>query len=122
MSNQLETIRDTWIGAFFTGNYDVLRQYEHDQFKVIYEEEGRVEANYTRYDRIAHAVNNGVWKPQKFDIDVEEYNYNRDQSECEVFLGTEEQPHFIREIWRDEGQGWQIMELRFLKTITAAIN
>ena len=122
MSNSLETIRDIWVSAFFTGDYDVLRQYEHEQFKVIYEQEGRVEANYTRYDRIAHAVNNGVWKPQKLDIDVEEYAYNPDQTECEVLLGMDNQPRFIREIWHDEGHGWQIMELRFLKTETEQID
>ena len=116
MDNQLETIREIWISAFFTGDYDVLRQYEHDHFKVVYEEDGRVEGNYTRYDRIAHAVNNGVWKPQKLDIDIEEYTYNREQTECEILLGLEDRPHYIREIWQDTDNGWQIIELRFLKT------
>ncbi len=46
--------------------------------KVVYEQEGRVESNYVRYERIAHAVKNGVWKPQKPDVEFEEYEFNRD--------------------------------------------
>lgn len=65
MDNQLEHIRDIRVNAFFTGNYDVLAQYEDESFRVVYEKEGVTESNYTRYEKIAHAVKNGVWKPQK---------------------------------------------------------
>jgi hypothetical protein len=37
-TTQLESIRDIWMEAFFNGNYDVLAQYEDEQFKVVYEE------------------------------------------------------------------------------------
>lgn len=47
MDNQLEHTRDIWVNAFFTGNYEVLAQYEDAQFKVVYEQEGRVEATET---------------------------------------------------------------------------
>lgn len=73
MELQLEQSRDIWANAFFTGNYEVLAQYEHATFKVVYEQEGRVEGNYTRYDRIAHAVQNGVWKPRNPDIEFDEF-------------------------------------------------
>lgn len=114
MNNQLESIRDIWMNAFFIGNYEVLRQYESDDFKVVYEQEGRVESNYTRYDRIAHAVNNGVWKPQKLNIEFEEYDYDRELTQCVVLIGMEDQQQNIREIWHDI-EGWKITELRFLK-------
>jgi hypothetical protein len=113
MDKQLENTRDIWVNAFFTGNYDVLRQYEHDNFKVVYEQEGRSESNYTRYERIAHAVQNGVWKPQKTNVDFEEYAFNRDQTECVILIGLESGEK-IQEQWQEES-GWKITELRFLK-------
>ena len=114
MDNQLEQIRDIWVNAFFTGNYETLAQYEDEHFKVVYEQDGRIESNYTRYDRIAHAVKNGVWKPQKPDVESEEFVFNRDQNECQVLilLGGDHQQ--IRELWVNDGI-WKIKELRFLK-------
>lgn len=114
MDNQLEQIRDIWVNAFFTGNYETLAQYEDEHFKVVYEQDGRIESNYTRYDRIAHAVKNGVWKPQKPDVESEEFEFNRDQNECQVLilLGGDHQQ--IRELWVNDGI-WKIKELRFLK-------
>ena len=120
MDNQFEATRDIWTQAFFTGDYDVLRQYEHDDFKVIYEQEDRVEANYTRYDRIAHAVQNGVWKPQKLNVEFEEFEYNHDQTECYVLIGLEDTKQQIAEKWQFN-EGWQIVELRFLKPKKQAV-
>ena len=114
MNYELESVREIWLEAFFSGQYDVLRQYEHDNFKVIFEEEERVEGSYTRYDRIAHAVNNGVWKPKPLNIEFEEYEYNRDLTECYVLLGLEEDQQQIQELWSNQ-EGWKIVELRFLK-------
>lgn len=47
MDNQLEQVRDIWVNAFFTGNYEVLAQYEDEHFKVVYEQADRVESNYS---------------------------------------------------------------------------
>jgi len=113
MDNQLEQIRDIWSNAFFTGNFEVLAQYEHEQFKVVYEQEGRVESNFTRYERIAHAVKNGVWKPQQPLIEFEEFEFDRDLTHCKVLIGLEDQKK-IQELWVNEGT-WKIIELRFLK-------
>ncbi len=114
MDNQLEHIRDIWVNAFFTGNYAVLAEYEDEHFRVVYEQDGRVESNYIRYERIAHAVNNGVWKPQKPDVAFEEYAFNRDQTECTILIGLAQSQQKIQEIWHFN-QGWKIQELRFLK-------
>lgn len=114
MDNQLEQIRDIWVNAFFTGNYETLAQYEDEHFKVVYEQDGRIESNYTRYDRIAHAVKNGVWKPQKPDVESEEFEFNRDQNECQVLIVLEGDHQQIREFWMNDGV-WKIKELRFLK-------
>jgi len=114
MDNQLEHIRDIWVNAFFTGNYAVLADYEDEHFKVVYEQEGRVETNYVRYERIAHAVNNGVWKPKKPDVEFEEYEFNRDQTQCKILIGLTENQQQIQEIWHFH-QSWKIQELRFLK-------
>lgn len=119
MDNQLEHIRDIWVNAFFTGNYAVLAEYEDEHFKVVYEQEGRVETNYVRYERIAHAVNNGVWKPKKPNVEFEEYEFNRDQTECKILIGLTENQQQIQEIWHFH-QGWKIQELRFLKASKAA--
>lgn len=113
MDNQLEQIRDIWSNAFFTGNFEVLAQYEHEQFKVVYEQEGQVEGNFTRYERIAHAVKNGVWKPQKPNIEFEEFNFDRDLKRCKVLIGLEDQRQ-IQELWVNQDR-WKIIELRFLK-------
>ncbi|OTG79781.1 hypothetical protein B9T31_16785 [Acinetobacter sp. ANC 4558] len=114
MELQLEHSRDIWINAFFTGNCEVLAQYEHDTFKVIYEQDGRVESNYTRYDRITHAVQNGVWKPRNPEIEFEEFEFNRDETICDVLIGLDQNLHLIQEHWIYE-QGWKITELKFLK-------
>ncbi|WP_081406836.1 hypothetical protein [Acinetobacter pragensis] len=114
MNNQLEHIRDIWVNAFFTGNYEVLAQYEDEHFKVVYEQDGRIESNYMRYDRIAHAVRNGVWKPKKPDVEFEEYEFNFDQTECVVLIGLAENQQQIKEIWVYDDT-WKIRELRFLK-------
>ena len=114
MDNQLEQIRDIWVNAFFTGNYETLAQYEDEHFKVVYEQDGRIESNYTRYDRIAHAVKNGVWKPQKPDVESEEFEFNRDQNECQILIILEGDHQQIRELWVNDGI-WKIKELRFLK-------
>ena len=119
MDNQLEHIRDIWVNAFFTGNYAVLAEYEDEHFKVVYEQEGRVETNYVRYERIAHAVNNGVWKPKKPDVEFEEYEFNRDQTECKILIGLTENQQQIQEIWHFH-KVWKIQELRFLKASKAA--
>ena len=114
MDNQLEHIRDIWVNAFFTGNYTVLAEYEDKHFKVVYEQDGRVESYYVRYERIAHAVKNGVWKPQKPDVEFEDYEFNRDQTECKILIGLAETQQQIQEIWHFD-QTWKIQELRFLK-------
>jgi hypothetical protein len=113
MDNQLEQTRNIWVNAFFTGNFAVLAQYEHEQFKVVYEQEGRVESNFTRYERIAHAVKNGVWKPQQPQIEFEEFEFDRDLKHCKVLIGLHDQKQ-IQELWVNEGC-WKIIELRFLK-------
>lgn len=114
MDYLLEQSRDAWTNAFFTGNYEVLAQYEDENFKVIYEQEGRIESNYMRYDRIAHAVQNGVWKPRNPDIEFEEFEYNDKQNECIVLIGFEQDRSMIQERWVYVGS-WKIIELRFLK-------
>jgi hypothetical protein len=111
----LDQSRDAWSNAFFTGNYEILAQHEHEHFKVVYEQDGRVESNYMRYDRIAHAVQNGVWKPRNPDIEFEEFEYNYDQNECTVIVGLEEDHSMIQELWVLDNETWKITELRFLK-------
>ncbi len=59
-------------------------------FKVVYEQADRVQSNYTRYEKIAHAVKNGVWKPQKPDVEFEEFEFDRDQTRCRVLIGLVE--------------------------------
>lgn len=115
MNDLLEQTRDIWANAFFTGNYEVLAKYEHPEFKVVYEQENRVESNYMRYDRIAHAVQNGVWKPRNPDIEFEEMEYDHSNSRCTVLIGFEQDKSMIRELWVYD-EGWKIAELRFLKT------
>lgn len=115
MDSQLEEIREIWANAFYSGDYDLLRHYEHQDFQVIFEQEGRVEGSYLRYDRIAHAVQNGVWKPLKPEIEYEEYEYNEDQTECRILMGLENNKQRLQEIWKLEDE-WKILELRFLKS------
>ncbi|EXA63724.1 hypothetical protein EGK58_000025 [Acinetobacter variabilis] len=115
MDSQLEEIREIWANAFYSGDYDLLRHYEHQDFQVIFEQEGHVEGSYLRYDRIAHAVQNSVWKPLKPEIEYEEYEYNEDQTECRILIGLENNKQRLQEIWKLEDE-WKILELRFLKS------
>ncbi|MEB6565709.1 hypothetical protein MXL26_10200 [Acinetobacter towneri] len=112
MDNQLEQARDAWLNAFFTGNVETLAQYEDDDFSVIYEAESRVENRETRYATIQHAVKNGVWKPQKTNVDSEEYAFDREQVNCRIQIGLADDQGYIQEIWCYL-QGWKIQELRF---------
>ena len=114
MDRQLEQTRDIWVNAFFTGNYDVLANYEDASFKVIYEKEGITESNLTRYEKIAHAVKNGVWKPQKPNIKSEEFEFDRDLTRCIVTLELEDEATIIQELWICQ-EDWEITELRFCK-------
>ena len=114
MDSQLEEIREIWANAFYSGDYDVLRHYEHEDFQVVFEQQGRIESSYLRYDRIAHAVQNGVWKPHKPEVESEEYEYNPDQTECRILIRLENNQRCIQEIWHLEDE-WKIVELRFLK-------
>lgn len=113
MDNQLEHIRDIWSNSFFSGNFEVLAQHEHEKFKVVYEQEGRVESSFIRYERIAHAVKNDVWKPQRSLIDFKKFEFDRDLKHCKVLIGLQDQKK-IQELWVNEGD-WKIIELRFLK-------
>ena len=117
MDNQLEQIRDIWVNAFFTGNYEVLAKLEDSDFKVVYEQEDRVETNYTRYEKIAHAVNNGVWKPKKLEILTEDFEFDRELTQCKVTLTLENEATIIQELWifRDD---WKVAELRFCQVST----
>lgn len=114
MDQQLEQARDIWINAFFTGNYRLLAECEAENFKVIYEQTDRIEGNHTRYEKIAHAVANGVWKPQKPDVEFEAFEFNHEQTVCRILIGVVENQQYIQETWVFN-QGWKIQELRFLK-------
>ena len=114
MDRQLEQTRDGWINAFFIGNYEVLAQFEAPSFKVIYEKEGITESSVTRYEKIAHAVQNGVWKLQKLEISSEEFEFDREQTRCKVTLELENEARTIQEYWIYD-LDWKIIELRFCK-------
>lgn len=115
MDKQFEQVRDIWVNAFFTGNYAVLAQYEDEHFKVIYEKEGITEGSATRYEKIADAVKNGVWKPQKPNVQSEEYEFDADYLHCKVTIELETDGTVIQELWFFAGE-WKITELKFCKT------
>ena len=113
-TTQLEDIRDIWIDAFFRGDYTVLEQYEQHNFKVVCEQDGRVEDNVVRFVQIAHAVQNGIWKPQKPDVDTEDFDFDQIENECKVLI-TLASKQKILETWQYQHTEWKIIELRFLK-------
>lgn len=119
MDNQLEQARDAWVNAFFTGNVELLAHYEDEDFKVVYTADSRVENRETRYANIQHAVNNGVWKPIKPNVESEEYEFDREQFNCRIQIGLADDQGYIQEIWRYT-QGWKIQELCISKEKVAA--
>ncbi|WP_445114503.1 hypothetical protein [Acinetobacter sp. WZC-1] len=110
MDKQLEQTRDAWMNAFYTGNVQQMAQYEDAAFKVIYEHQGVVETNLNRYEMIQHAVDNGVWKPHKPEIQSEAFEFDRENTQCRVTSEMEKMR--IHELWNDD-DGWKVMELRF---------
>ncbi|OTG62642.1 hypothetical protein [Acinetobacter silvestris] len=116
MDKQLEQTRDSWINAFFTGNCVVLAEHEDQNFKVINEKKGMTESNLMRYEKIAHAVKNGVWKPQKPNVLSEELEFNRELTQCIVTLELEDEATVIQELWVYQ-EAWKITELRFCKVM-----
>lgn len=107
----LEQSRDHWINAYYLGKVDILKLYEHAQFKVIFKKTGKSESLSTRYEQIQHAVTNGVWKPQKPAIEIEEFEYNIENTECHVSMKSVHNEVVIEEFWINEA-GWKIIELK----------
>jgi hypothetical protein len=111
MNHSLEQSRDTWINAYYLGQVDTLKTYEHDNFIVIFQKSGITETHINRYDRILHAVQNGVWKPQKPDIEIEEFEYDYANTFCQVLMKSADEKTLIQELWKFEN-GWKILELK----------
>jgi predicted transcriptional regulator len=115
MDLSLEQCRDHWLNAFYTGQVQELMIYEHPEFKVVYEAQGKVESNLSRYACIQHAVQNGVWKPRHLDIQTEIFEFNPMQTECRILLHLAQPGQVVQETWSFQADAWQIIELRFCK-------
>ena len=110
----LEQIRDAWIDAYYRGDIAQFRQYEHEQLQIIYEAKGVTENSLNRYEQIAHAIKNAVWKPQKPIITAEEFEINPEYNRCLVSLKSENMQNLIQELWVFD-QSWRVVELKFCK-------
>ena len=114
MSQDLEQIRDAWLQAYYRGDIDQLRQYEHEHLQMIYEAKAMTESSLNRYEQIAHAVKNSVWKPQKPNIMIEEFEFDHDANHCTVSLKSDQAKTLIQELWVFDG-AWKIIELKVCK-------
>jgi hypothetical protein len=54
-------------------------------------------------------------------MQYEEFEFNREQTECRILIGLRESRQQIKEVWRYSGV-WKIQELRFLKAERAAMH
>ena len=122
MDLSLEQQRDHWLNAFYTGQVQELMQYEHPEFKVVYEAQGKIESNLSRYTSIQHAVQNGVWKPRHLEIQTEEFEFNPAQTECRILLHLVQPEQIIQETWQYQSGVWRILELRFCKPRFATVS
>lgn len=111
MSQEFEQARDQWVNAYYLGDIQQLKRFEHSQLQIIYANKNHIEPSIGRYEKIAHAVNNGVWKPQKAKIHIEEYEFDRDHLHCKVTLKAEDLQLIAEEQWRFE-QHWMLLELK----------
>lgn len=114
MQNLLEQSRYAWSEAYYRGDGEQLKYYEHPDLQIVYEAKGIIESNLNRYEQIAHAVKNAVWKPQKPLIESEEFEFNERMDRCVILLISTENAAFIQETWVFN-QFWQLIELRFCK-------
>lgn len=114
MQYSLEQCRDAWIDAYYRGDSIQLKSYEHPELQIIYEVKGIVEGNVNRYEQIEHAVQNGVWKPQKPQLDIEEFEFNDANNRCVIHLKQQNNGPFIQETWVFD-QVWRVIELRFCR-------
>lgn len=112
MQYSLEQCRDAWRDAYYRGDSVQLRSYEHPDLQIIYEEKGISESNINRYEQIAHAVKNSVWKPQKPQIEREEFEFNAANNRCVIHLKQQNNQSLIQETWVFD-QVWRLLELRF---------
>ncbi|EPF81706.1 hypothetical protein [Acinetobacter rudis] len=112
MQDLLEQSRTAWSDAYYRGDSEQLQHHEHPDLHIVYEAKGIVESNINRYEQIAHAVKNSVWKPQKPSIEIEEFEFNSTMDRCIVRLKPHENLILIQETWIFE-QSWQLIELRF---------
>ena len=58
-------------------------------------------------------MQNGVWKPQKLDVEAEDFDFDVDNQHCKVLISLEDRRK-IQETWVYNNE-WKITELRFLK-------
>lgn len=112
MPYSLEQCRDAWVDAYYRGDSVQLRAYEHENLQVVYEAKGITESNINRYEQIEHAVKNAVWKPQKPQVTIEEYEYNAENNRCVIHLSQQSDMPMIQETWV-LADVWRLLELRF---------
>lgn len=121
MQYSLEGCRDAWIDAYYRGDSVQLKSYEHPQLQLIYEAKGITESNLNRYAQIEHAVQNAVWKPQKPQIESEEFEFNAANNRCVIRIKQQNKQSFIQETWVFD-RVWQLIELRFCQEEMALID
>lgn len=110
MVYSLEQSHDTWMNAYYLGKIEILKKYEHPQLKVFFRDSGIIETQLDRYERIHHAIQNGVWKPKKFDIEIEEFEYNDTNTYCKISMKSYDGILILEELWTFE-EYWKILAL-----------
>ncbi|QIO07382.1 hypothetical protein [Acinetobacter shaoyimingii] len=110
MTYSLEQSHDTWMNAYYLGKIDILKKYEHPHLKVLFRDSGIIETQLDRYERIRHAIQNGVWKPKKYDIDIEEFEYNEQNTRCKISMKSANGRLILEELWTFEAS-WKILAL-----------
>lgn len=114
MRQDLEQVRDAWLDAYYRGDAEALRGYEHAQLQIIYADQGMTERSLNRYEQIRHAVQNAVWKPQKPAIIAEEFEFDEQSTRCLVLLKSAKERVLMQELWQFEGS-WTLLELRYFQ-------
>ena len=119
MQERLRHARDNWLQAYYDGDVPQLARHEHPQFQLHNRFSGQIEGS-ERHQHIAFAVAHQAWKPARWHIASERFQFSDDGLTCHVEAEASVPAALIQEFWMYDG-AWHIVQLVLSALDTAEI-
>lgn len=106
----LKENRSLWLAAYYSGDHQLLRYLESDNFFI--EHNHQVDKSGMRYRHIAHLVKHEKWQPEQLSEQQVKFNKRSDTEYLitGIAFSNSITVHF-NEIWILEQQRWRIASL-----------